>query len=190
MSRVREQLTSRENITWAWQKARRLYQSADGPVDVAEVAGFELDLERQLNLMATDFSELSYRLRPLALLPQPKKPDENGSPRLRQSFHVSVRDQVAWIALVNVVGPMLDSKMPAWSYGHRLYKAAWFEHSHEGPSHLELGPYRHSSGNLYRRFKHSWPLFRRHISLSARLMVSALGDEGQLDWSEQSALSY
>ena len=103
---------------------------------------------------------------------------------------MSVRDQVAWIALVNVIGPLLDSKMPAWSYGHRLYKAAWFEEQAEGTLRLELGPYRHSSGHLFRRFKHSWPLFRRHISLTARLMVNALEDEDQLDISERSAFQY
>ena len=79
--------------------------------------------------------------------------------------------------------------MPAWSYGHRLYKAAWFEDSPEGLAQLELGPYRHSTGHLYRRFKHSWPLFRRHISLTARQMVNALGDEDQLDAQEKMALN-
>ncbi|MDB5406371.1 MAG: hypothetical protein JWL84_1283 [Rhodospirillales bacterium] len=190
MSRIRELVAGRENLTWAWQKARRLYESADGSVNFGEVAAFELDLERNLRSIAHDFLDLSYCLHRLALIPQPKKPDKYGNPRLRQSFHVSVRDQVAWIALVNVIGPTLDSRMPAWSYGHRLYKAAWFEEKDEGLSHLEIGPYRHSSGNLYRRFKHSWPLFRRHLSLSARLMVHALEDEEQLDASEKSALNH
>jgi hypothetical protein len=189
VSRILEQLVSNENLSWAWQKTRRLYETSDGPVDWAEVAAFELDLERQLRLLAKSFQNLSYRLRPLVLLPQPKKPDEDGNPRLRQSFHVAVRDQVAWIALANVVGPILDSQMPPWSYGHRLYKAAWFEETDDG-QHLELGPYRHSTGSLYRKFKHSWPLFRRHISLTARLMVGALEDEAQLDAAEQSALKY
>ncbi|WP_454758821.1 hypothetical protein [Caulobacter segnis] len=188
--RIRDQLVSPENLAWAWQKARRLYQGADGPIDIAEVAAFELDLENQLAKIGSDFQNLTYRPRPLTLLPQPKKPDENGNPRLRQSFHVDVRDQVAWIALTNVVGPILDSQMPAWSYGHRLYKAAWFEEQSDGASLLKLGPYRHSSGALYRKFKHSWPLFRRHISLTARLMVSALKDDDQLDSSEKSALNY
>jgi hypothetical protein len=189
LSKYRDLLISSENLSWAWRKAQRLYQFADGPYDVAELARFELDLERQLQSIARDFRTGAYKLAPLVLLPQPKKPDENGRSRLRQSFHVSVRDQVAWIALVNVIGPTLDSKMPPWSYGHRLYKAAWYEEQN-GRSHLELGPYRHSGGSLYRRFKHSWPLFRRHISLTARLMVHGLGNPDQLDPSEKSALNY
>ena len=74
MKQIRQHLTSPENLAWAWKKAHWLYRTADGPVDLAEVAAFELDLERQLELIATKFSDLSYRLRPIALLPQPKKP--------------------------------------------------------------------------------------------------------------------
>lgn len=166
-----------------------MYQSADGPVDWAEISAFELDLEAQLEGIASDFRRLRYKLTPLRLLPQPKKPDDAGNPRLRQSFHIAVRDQVAWIALLNVVGPTLDAKLPAWVYGHRLYKAAWFE-EREGHTHLELGPYRHTTGALYRKFKHSWPLFRRHISLTARMMVGGLDNQTQLDESELSALNY
>lgn len=190
MSRFREPLTSRENLVWAWQKAKRLYDSADGPVDWGAISAFELDLERQLDAIAKDFTDLNYRLTPLILLPQPKKPDDKGNPRLRQSFHVAVRDQVAWLALANVIGPTLDSKIPPWVYGHRLYKAAWFEEEDNQEPRLALGPYRHSTGALYRKFKHSWPLFRRHISLTARRMVNAIPHEEQLDPSELSALRY
>jgi hypothetical protein len=31
------------------------------------------------------------------------------------------------MAFVNIVGPLIDYQMPAWSYGHRLYRAAWYE---------------------------------------------------------------
>lgn len=189
MSKYRNLLISSENLSWAWRKARRLYTAADGPHDAAEIAGFELDLENQLKSIAKDFANGRYKMSPMVLLPQPKKPGDDGRSRMRQSFHISVRDQVAWIALVNVIGPTLDSKMPPWSYGHRLYKAAWYEED-DGRSHLALGPYRHSSGSLYRRFKHSWPLFRRHLSLTARVMTHGLGNLEQLDSSEKSAFTY
>src|SRR5258705_13735897 len=55
---------------------------------------------------------------------------------------------------------------------------------------VKFGDYRHSGGNLYRRFKHSWPLFRRHVSLSARAMANGLRDHEQLDASEKHALSF
>jgi hypothetical protein len=189
VTKIFDFLVSTENLNWAWRKAQRLYRMADGVYDIAEVSAFELDLEYQLRSIQKDFTSLSYKLKPLVLLPQPKKSDADGNPQLRQSFHVAVRDQVAWIAIANAIGPTLDSKMPAWSYGHRLYKAAWYE-IQDGRHRLETGPYRHSSGLLYRRFKHSWPLFRRHVSLTARAMVNGLNSGEQLDNSEQNALNF
>ena len=64
--------------------------------------------------------------------------------------------------------------MPPWSYGNRLYRTSWYEpplRTQRRPSKLEIGPYRHQAGYLYRRFQHSWPLFRRHVALTARYMV-------------------
>ena len=186
MSKYRDLLVSSENLSWAWRKARRLISSADSPYDAAELAAFELDLENQLRSIAAEFDRGRYKLSPLVLLPQPKKPDRQ---RMRQSFYVTVRDQVAWIAVANVIGPTLDSKMPPWSYGHRLYKAAWYEEV-DGRARLELGPYRHTSGSLYRKFKHSWPLFRRHVSLTARVMTHGLSNPASLDMADRSAFQF
>jgi len=179
-----------ENLLWAWRKVRRSYRMADGLFDQAELAGFELNLEAELASIRHDFETGGWKNRPIRLVPQPKKPDKDGKPRLRQYFEISVRDQVAWTALVNVLGPELDRQMPAWSYGNRLYRAAWYEEeSAEGRrSKLNIGPYRHSAGYLYRHFKHSWPLFRRHISLTARKMVGEAIDEDELDVGERLAL--
>ncbi|WP_054132849.1 RNA-directed DNA polymerase [Novosphingobium sp. AAP1] len=179
-----------ENLLWAWRKAKRAYRMADSLYDQAEVAAFELDLEAQLESIRSDFAAGIWKSAPLRLVPQPKKPDKNGHPRLRQYFQVAVRDQVAWCALANVLGPELDQKMPAWSYGNRLYRAAWYEREdHEArPSRLNIGPYRHSAGHLYRHFKHSWPLFRRHVSLTARKMVTEKIDPDVLDQGERQAL--
>lgn len=179
-----------ENMLWAWRKVRRAYRRADSLYDQAEVAAFELDLEAQLDSIRKDFAAGKWQGTPLRLVPQPKKPDKDGHPRLRQYFQVAVRDQVAWCALANVLGPELDQKMPPWSYGNRLYRAAWYENepSEARSSRLNIGPYRHSAGHLYRHFKHSWPLFRRHISLSARKMVADHIDPEALDHGERLAL--
>jgi len=185
----KEFLLRRETIGWAWKTARRLYNFPDGLVDVGAIAEFDLNLESEINKIIEMFKSGVYVPEPIRLLPQPKKSDSDGKPRMRQSFHISVRDQVAWIALTLTIGPYLDSIMPSWSYGHRLYKAAWYEEGQAG-NRLAVGPYRHTSGHLYRRFKHSWPLFRRHISLTARMMASGTMDMAVLDEAEQAALTY
>lgn len=159
-----------ENLNYAWLKAKNLYRSADGYVDAGELAAFELDLEQRLLEIRRQFERGTFRLKKLRPLPRPKKLTEE-IPVDRQYYHVAVEDQVAWIALVNALGPDLDMMMEPWSYGNRLYRPAWYEKDEASISTLEIGPYRHASGNLYRKFQHSWPLFRRHITLTARMMV-------------------
>ncbi len=178
-----------ETTLWAWRKVRRAYQMADSLYDQAELAAFELNLEAELDGIRADFAQGRWSNKPLRLVPQPKSPDKLGNPRMRQYFEVSIRDQVAWAAAATVLGPELDRKMPAWSYGNRLYRAAWYEQqSDEHVSRLNIGPYRHAAGHLYRRFKHSWPLYRRHISLTARRMVDHQIDPELLDEGDRRAL--
>lgn len=160
-----------ENLNYAWLKAKNLYRMADGYVDNGELSEFELDLERRLAGIQRQFERGSYRLNALRPLPRPKKIDNDGAPIDRQYYHVNVDDQVAWIAVINALGPELDQRMPAWSYGNRIYRPAWYEPGEDRKSILEIGPYRHASAHLYRKFQHSWPLFRRHVALSARTMV-------------------
>ncbi|PJI42203.1 RNA-directed DNA polymerase [Ferrovibrio sp.] len=186
MSKAYDLLITPEYLIWAWKKAQRLYRQADNIYDLVELAAFELNIEENLRDIQRSFEAGRYVVSPMKLLPQPKKPDDKGRPRMRQSFHIAVKDQVAWIAIINAIGPQLDALMPAWSYGHRLFRAAWYEEDSEGPK-LNIGPYRHSSGHLYRKFKHSWPLFRRHLALTARKMSGTLNVE-ELDEGEKRAL--
>ena len=118
----------------------------------------------------TYFENGHYRLSKLRPLPRPKAITDE-KPITRQYFHVAIDDQVAWIAVANALGPELDKLMPPWSYSYRIYRPAWYEEDKDRRSQLEIGPYRHESGHLYRRFQHSWPLFRRHVALTAKVMV-------------------
>lgn len=177
-----------ENLYFAWMKAKRFFFTPDGYIDRGEIAEFELNLEANLNAIRKNFIKGRYRTEGLRPLPRPKK--AIGAKFVdRQYFHVSVRDQVAWIAVVNAIGPELDKEMASWSYGNRLYRPAWYE-DEESQSKLEIGPYRHASGHTYRKFQHSWPLFRRQISLTARAMVSGRKPKSEeLDEAESRALS-
>lgn len=159
-----------ENIYFAWQKVRRMHQGADGYVDHGEYYEFELNLEENLAEIRSKMAEGKYRLNRIRPLPRPKK-YQDGKTFDRQYYYISVRDQVAWMAFVNAIGPLMDEKMEAWSYGNRLYRAAWYESTPDSKSKLEFGPYRHSNGHLYKKFQNSWPLFRRHVSITTRMMA-------------------
>ena len=171
-----ERLLLPENLNYAWIKAKRLYKSYDGYVDNGELAEFELNLYKKLKDIQRKFKRGTWRTKTLLALPRPKKLD-NDVPIDRQYFHVAVEDQVAWIAITNALGPELDKHMPTWSYGNRIYRPAWYEDTEERKSKLEIGPYRHASGHLYRKFKHSWPLYRRHVALTAKAMVRVLPED-------------
>ncbi|WP_153002749.1 RNA-directed DNA polymerase [Sphingomonas endophytica] len=162
-----------ENLMRAWLKVRRAYVHMDGLYDQGEVAVFDLELESNLRDIGSRLAAGEYRCDPLRFQPQPKKPDADGNPRMRESFLPTVRDEVAWMAVLNAIGPGLDARMPGWSYGNRLYRTVWFDGDRAPGSSRELliGPYRHTTGHTYRRFKHSWPLFRRHLSLVARTVA-------------------
>ena len=182
-----ERLLLPENLNYAWNKAKRLYSMLDGYTFNGELAEFELNLEERLIEIQKQFRRGLWRTKKLRPLPRPKK-IENNIPIDRQYYHISVEDQVAWIAVVNALGPSLDQRMPPWSYGNRIYRPAWYEHGEDRQSTLEIGPYRHASGHLYRKFQHSWPLFRRHVALTARAMAQALpSDPEELDQADRLA---
>ena len=184
---ISERLLLRENLIYAWRKAKRLYSTSDGYIDRAEIAAFELNLEDELSLIHSQFESGIYKTKKLRPLPRPKKLND-GEPVDRQYYHVAIQDQVAWIAMVNALGPELDMLMPSWSYGNRLYRPAWYEEDNEVVSKLEIGPYRHATGHLFRKFQHSWPLFRRHVALSAKYMTGRINTE-DIDKSDLQALA-
>lgn len=160
-----------DNLEWAWQKVKTYYRGLKEWHDEFEIAAFESELYRNLDSISASFTKQSYRLTPLRPLPQPKKSAEDGIHPTRQAFWVSVRDQVAWMALVNVIGPQLDQQMPTWSYGNRLFRSVWFIDEDDSHTQLHIGRYRHTSGHLYRKFNQSWPVFRRQVYLTARTMA-------------------
>ena len=160
-----------ENLKWAWQKVQKYYSTEAAWKDEAEIADFELNLNDNLLNIAKSFQAHHYTLSSIKPIPQPKKINEDGERELRQLFWVSVQDQVAWMAIVNIIGPLLDNKMPVWSFGNRLHRSVWFEAQEDGKNVLRIGPYRHSTGILYRRFSQSWPLYRRYVYLTLRHMA-------------------
>jgi hypothetical protein len=100
-------LTRRENLYSAWEKVRSFFLHDAVFVDEVELAAFGANLEVELDSIAEQFGELKYRMSPLRPFPYPKRKKTEEEPGIRQYFHVSLRDQVAWVAFVNVVGAWL-----------------------------------------------------------------------------------
>lgn len=170
MEKIIDKIINKENLLWAWNKTNNAYCVGDIWFDTLELARFEANLDSELDRIALDIEGDCYKLHPIEPIPFPKKKgeDENGKPktRIRQAFYISVRDQVTWMAVVNIIGPMLDFDMPSWSFGNRLHRSVWYDPD------LKIGWYRSSNKNFFRTWKQSWPLYRHSIGLTIKKMVN------------------
>lgn len=160
-----------ENLYWAWEKAKYFYRVGDIWFDEIEVAKFDANIHDELERIAKQIKFGQYRMSPIKPVAFPKSVDEKG-PRTRQTFWVSVRDQVTWLAIINIIGPDLDCKMPSWSYAYRLFVSVFYDQDDEtGKKKLQFGPYRNTSKHTFRKWSQSWPLYRRHISIVSKIML-------------------
>lgn len=174
-----ERIYNIENLFYAWKKAKYIYDTdMDFMYDTKELAEFEADLDKNLQKISEQIKSGKYRLKKLIPLWLPKVSTPKES---RQNFYVSVEDQVVWIAVINVIGPILDDKMPYWSFGNRLYMPIWKENAGETDINGEpkktakFGYYSSASPKLYRNWSSSWPLFRKAVSISIKNMYSSAG---------------
>lgn len=163
-----------DNLLWAWKKAKKSYVIGDIWFDPIELSRFEANLKENLESIKNDIENTKYELACLKPMPYPKSyDDEDQQGRIRQTFYVSVRDQVTWIAVVNIIGPDLDYQMPFWSYGNRLFVSGWYENEDSSNKKWHIGHYRNSSGRIYKSWKQSWPRYIHNIALTCKVMASA-----------------
>lgn len=165
------QIADIKNLYWAWEKAKAFYQPGDIWFDELQVSEFEADLHSELLSIQGDILGNTYVLQSIRPVAFPKSSDKEG-PRTRQTFWISVRDQVTWLAAANILGRELDYEMPFWSYGNRLYISTFYDSNSEtGKLELNFGYYRNSTKHTYRKWSQSWPLYRRHITLTAKYLA-------------------
>ena len=175
-----KQITEYNNLCWAWEKAKFCFKPGDIWFNELEVSLFEANLKDELLSIQTDIRNNNYKLRPIMPMAYPKGKNEHG-PRTRQTFWISVRDQVAWLATVNILGREIDSQMPFWSYGNRLYISVF---KNEITDAWNFGYYRNTTRNIYRKWSQSWPLYRRHINLTAKILSRKSEDIATLEIDE------
>lgn len=179
-----EQVTSLENMMLAWRKLERAFNYGDVWYDELLIAEFKMNLVDNLQQLAICIKAGEYKMKPIRPIPFPKGgKDENDELKVRQSFFIDFRDQLVWMAVCNAIGHVFDRKMPAWSYGNRLYVSMWQEKDEDGNKTWKVGNYRNTSRNFYRKWTQSWPLMRRRITASLKMMAGLKKDE--LDNNEQ-----
>ena len=173
-----EQVTSLENMMLAWRKLERAFNYGDVWYDELLIAEFKMNLVDNLRELATCIIKGEYKMKAIRPIPFPKGgKDEHDELKVRQSFFIDFRDQLVWMAVCNAIGHVFDRKMPAWSYGNRLYVSMWQEKDEDGNKTWKVGNYRNTSRNFYRKWTQSWPLMRRRITASLKMMAGLKKDE-------------
>jgi hypothetical protein len=176
-----KKIIDHNNLYWAWEKAKSFYKPGDIWFNEIEVAAFESNLANELSSIREDIKNNSYKLAFIKPVAYPKGRNDEG-PRTRQTFWVSVRDQVVWLAVVNIIGRYLDSKMPFWSYGNRLYITMFYDDI------LRFGYYRNTTQYTYRKWSQSWPLYRRHINITTKYLTKENAFIDDLDPNEKKVI--
>ena len=173
-----DQVTSLENMMLAWRKLERAFNYGDVWYDELLIAEFKMNLVENLRELSVSILNGEYTMFSIRPIPFPKGGrDENDELKVRQSFFIDFRDQLVWMAVCNVIGHIFDRQMPAWSYGNRLYVSMWQEKDENGQKVWKVGNYRNTSRNFYRKWTQSWPLMRRRITASLKMMAGLKKDE-------------
>lgn len=169
-----DRIISTENLMLAWKKLERSFYHGEVWYDELALAAFKFRLTENLTQIKNEIDDGTYQMENIIPAPYPKaseKPkngEKLGKLRIRQSFKIDIRDQLVWMAIVNVIGEVFEKLMPAWSYGNRLYVPIWKDTE---TKQLKVGYYRSSNPRIYKKWSNSWPLMRKHISVSIKKLA-------------------
>ena len=174
-----------DNLMLAWGKLEGEVSHQDDWCDMMEFYAYKFQLKDKLVDLHKRLVSGTYQMQPIRPLPFPKGPavirtkgkDDAGNEieiedtelRVRQYFHVSIEDQLVWIAYCNVIAQFVERRMPGWSFGNRTDVRVWYKDK-DGRRELQVGNYRNTRNSIYKRWNHTWPRYRKLLSLTIKLM--------------------
>lgn len=185
-----EAITSLDNLFNAWKKLEREISFHDIWYDELSFKKFKFNLKKELLIIQADLLNGTYKMSPIVPIPFPKI----GTDKIRQAFRIEVRDQVVWIAVCNILGPIIEPKMPAWSFGNRLFIPMWKEKIKttslssyedfvkEDKYTWKNGIFLNSSFKLLNPWHRSWPRFRHLLSVTIKKMANVSLDSNEEEY--------
>lgn len=166
-------IANMDNLMLAWCKLEGELSQLDDWYDVMEFYTYKFQLKEKLVSLHDRLIKGTYQMQRLRPLPFPKGPSktEEGQTelRVRQFFHVSIEDQLVWIAYCNVIAQYVEKRMPGWSFGNRTDVRVWYKDV-DGKRELQAGNYRNTRNSIYKKWGQSWPRYRKLLSLTIKLM--------------------
>lgn len=166
-----ENIASLENLYMAWNRLAKSITYSDVWYDEYEFSKFECLLDKNIHAIHKALLDGSYRMDSIRPIPFPKGGrDDSGNLKVRQAFWISMKDQLVWVAICNVLGPLIETKMPGWSTGNRLYVPMWKENGDE-KSQWQYGSFLNCYPFIYRKWKQGWPKYRKVLTASIKRMA-------------------
>ena len=166
-------------LNGAWLRVDSWYSQGE-LAPQPELSRWRLYPERMLRQLAADLNSDAWHPETWLQVPFPKK-----GQRLRHYVIPTVRDQVAFMAHMVALGPILDIQTANFAFGNRWYRPIAWNRRVE-PARWVPRPYPVSTNNTYLSYPRSHGLFRRvaHWTVSrmtdAPLPDGATHDGGQL----------
>ena len=164
-----DRFANRDNFYLAFKKLAAHFRQSNEWYDPVEFSTYEANLTNNIARLIELIGKEKYKPHEIQPLPFPKRAEDHQE-KLRQYFKISIDDQLIWIAITNVIGEFVESKMPVWNYGNRLYQPIWFEKDDKGFQKLKKGNHSNTSEHYYRKWTQSWPIYRKHISMTIKIM--------------------
>ena len=161
------EILSNPQVLWAaWLRVDAWYRSAE-LAPQPELSVWKLHPEAELRKLADLLQNGEWKPVSWPLLPYPKK-----GQIIRHYCMPTVRDQVAFMAYLVLLGPLLDAKMKNFSFGNRWYRPLMWDRRKNSPR-WELLPYPFLGRRTYLPYSRSHGLYRRVASWTVSRMVDA-----------------
>ena len=132
-----------------------------------ELAAWRLHPERELRDLADALRNQQWEPAVWSQVPYPKK-----GARLRHYVFPTVRDQVAFMAHLVLLGPLLDLRTPAFVFGNRWYRPIIWDRRRSEPR-WRLLPYPLLDDRTYLPYRRSHGLYRRVANWTVTHMTGA-----------------
>lgn len=146
----------------AFQKVEQWYATGELR-DPGEWLEWQAHMWARLSSLASDLANGRYKPGPFPVVPYPKR-----GGRTRHYVMPSVRDQVAFMAYMVLLGPFLEARMPNVSFGNRLFRPRiqWTQPSGDDSEEAAKqrwyrAPFSLGEPRLYDNFQSGYGLFRR-----------------------------
>ena len=161
-----EDIISTDNLYQAWRKLEKSISYTDVWYDETDFLAFKFRLDQNIEELREDVIGRTYRTTQIRPIPFPKGLSEEQEPRVRLAYSFAMRDQLLWVAVCNLLGPITEKLMPGWSFGNRLYVPMWREKSAKGGNRGDGNTETFLNSYLfnYTKWKQSWPRFGKGLS--------------------------